>query len=199
MRSQLRSPGTRIANAGRQTQRQQLPPAGSAEGGEREGGDMQEHRRSHRAAQRRCPTRSRAATRARSAAPAASSQIGRPAHSCGAVEVARVLCPSPALWSPGRRGRAGGFLLVATPALLPQGHRRESYARRGPAPSALQGPTTAAALFTRNNNRGSNHATAGKQARAGNHLAQLRSLTLSQARPTSSLNNSRQTPTQFFL
>jgi hypothetical protein len=41
-----------------------------------------------------------------------------------------------------------------------------------------QGPTTAAITFTRNNNLRSNHATAGKQERKGNHLALLRSLIL---------------------
>ena len=38
-----------------------------------------------------------------------------------------------------------------------------------------RGPPTAVALFTRNNNRGAQHAKAGKQAREGNHPAQLRS------------------------
>jgi len=38
------------------------------------------------------------------------------------------------------------------------------------------GRPTAAKLFTRNSNRGSRHATAGKQERVGNHLALLRSL-----------------------
>jgi len=40
------------------------------------------------------------------------------------------------------------------------------------------GRSTAVKTFTRINNRGSNHATAGKQAREGNHPAKLRSLTL---------------------
>jgi hypothetical protein len=43
---------------------------------------------------------------------------------------------------------------------------------------ASLGRTTAAKTFTRNSNRVSRHATAGKQARVGNHLAPLRSLTL---------------------
>src|ERR1700678_4296623 len=41
-----------------------------------------------------------------------------------------------------------------------------------------QGPSTAAITFTRNSNRGSRHATAGKQARVGNHPALLRSYIL---------------------
>ncbi len=44
-----------------------------------------------------------------------------------------------------------------------------------PTDRAHQGPPTTAKTFTRNNNRVSNHATAGKQQRVGNHLAELRS------------------------
>jgi hypothetical protein len=47
-----------------------------------------------------------------------------------------------------------------------------------PTKLASLGRAAAAKTFTRNNNHGSRHATAGKQARDGNHLALLRSLIL---------------------
>jgi hypothetical protein len=46
---------------------------------------------------------------------------------------------------------------------------------RNPTNRPVQGPPTAAITFTRNNNRISSHAKAGKQARCGNHPALLRS------------------------
>ena len=119
MRSQQRSPGTRIANAGA---RAHPPPApGRPRGGESGGEGMQTHRRSHRAPHSRCLTRQRGASGdacPRAAASAATSQIGRRVGGLfihRAVMGARALCPSPALWPPGRRGCT---LVAAAPTLF---------------------------------------------------------------------------------
>ena len=55
------------------------------------------------------------------------------------------------------------------------------------------GRAAAAITFTRNSNRGSRHAKAGKQEREGNHLAQLRSWT-----EATSVSESQRWPSALF-